>query len=807
MKKTFLFLLANLSAWGSYAQNDKSTISGTIMESPNTPVAFVTVILLDQDSSIAKLEYTGDDGKFSFTNVTPGEYMLKTNNMTYKPFVSKTFSLASGQALHYPVIQLEEIITELESIEVTATRPLVEVQPDKTVFNVQNSANAAGNDALELMRKAPGIVLDNNDNIILQGKSGVRIYIDGKPSYLSGDDLTSMLRNMSSDQIEKIEIITNPSARYEAEGNAGIINIVLKKNQNLGFNGKLSGLAGYSGYNRLNGSSNFNYRNERSNIYGNYTYHDFEGGGNTNLLKQLNGFELDQNQKYDWNNKGHDVRTGLDYFISDSQTFGAVFQGNFSSNNNSEYSRTPIGTIGSGTIDNILVAENRRNSHTDNMKLNLNYQIKGQNGQSFNLDADYGYYSMVRDGFQPNYYYNPEESDITDTRIFSDDMSTQIDIRTLKGDYETKMLNGKFSGGFKFSNINTTNRYGFFNHEGEQIRLDIDRSSDFDYTETIYAGYSSFAGKIGEKWSYNAGLRVEHTESHGILTSHKQTHDENVKRSYTNAFPSGGMALKLNDINSFSLNYSRRIKRPNYHHLNPFEFKIDELTFRRGNPFLNPQYTHNLQLTHAFMHKLNTTLSYSHTSDYFAQITEIAGEKSGMISQQNIADAATYSMNMSYNADFTKWWSIFTNLSAYHNSYATDYNSIDISLDATSYNIYLQHNFLLPADLKLEVSGWYNSPSIWGGTFETDAMWSMDMGVKHSFFDDKAMLSLSLQDIFKSQGWQGVSDYGGLRVNGNGQWDSRRIQIKLDINIGNQKVKKARNRNTGLEEESERLGN
>ncbi len=790
----------------TFAKNDSGTIAGKFIDESGEPAAFTTVILLDTDSSMIKVDYTTDLGEFKFSAIQPGKYRLKTSNIEFREYLGDFFELTAGDELTLTTITLSPAVTELQEVEVRAARPLVEIHPDKTVFNVSESINATSSDALEVLRKAPGVVLDNNDNIILRGKSGVIIYIDGKQTYLAGTDLIAMLRNMTADQIESIEIITNPSAKYDAAGSAGIINIKLKRDKNLGFNSTVSAQADLGQKNRYNTGINFNYRDKKSNLYGHYNYHDNEGLSYENYNKRINNFEMDQKSNDTWSHAGHDIRSGLDYFINDKHTVGTVLEGNFSNQGGTSYSRTPITNINMGGLESILVSDGYRNGTTDNLKINLNYQFKTAKGQNLSFDADYGYYSTERQNYLPNAYYNPGETEIIDERNYTDDQQTRIDIRTFKGDYETGLLNGRFSTGFKYSNVTTDNDYKFFFIDGENLVPDVDRTSQFFYTEMVYAAYGSYYGKIGEKTNYNLGLRVERTESDGQLESEKATADDDVVRSYTDFFPSGGISRNFNENNTVSVNYSRRIDRPNYQNLNPFEFKLDELTFRRGNPFLNPQYTHSFQITHSFRQKLNTGVTYSLTQDFFAQILDTAGVNGSLISEQNIADARNISLNTSYNTDITKWWSIFTNGTLYNASYQSTLERDEIDVDVTAFNFYLQNNFLLPKGFRMELSGWYNSPSVWGGTIRMNEMWSMDAGLKKSILDDRCNISMSVQDIFKSQQWSGVSNYNGLEFNAHGGWDSRRFRVKVDFKLGNQNVKKVRNRSTGLEEESKRIG-
>ncbi len=806
MKKNLLFgLIMSFAVVSGLAQSQNASIKGKLLTSEGEIVPFATVILLDKDSILVKADVTKEDGYYHFAGLDAGSYRVGVRDLQYRAYLTEPMGLKSGQHLEVPDITVQADVKELEGVQVTASKPLVDVQPNKTVFNVASSVNASGNDGMELLRKAPGVVIDNNDNIILQGKNGVRIYIDGKPSPLRGEDLVAMLRSMQSDQIESIEIITNPSAKYDAEGNAGIIDIKLKRDKNLGMNATLSG--NYSTGIRENYQTalNFNYRNKTTNFFGNYSWYDNEGEQFVRLNKQLNGNFLNQIGTITNDNSGHNFRGGVDYFINKKHTIGIVANGSITDRSINNVSSTPIGDLQTGEVAEILQANNLRNFETDNVNLNFNYQYKGEKGNSFNLDADYGYFWNDGNVYQPNQYFDPSGEVVQLERNFANDQLTRIDIKTLKGDYETNLAKGRLSAGFKYSNVNTENDFDFFNMIAEERIRDLTRSNAFSYKEKVSAAYTSYFRKLSDKFSVNAGLRVEHTESDGRLESTQENENDRVKRSYTDLFPSGGLTYQLDQSNKFSFNYSRRIDRPSYQDLNPFEFKLDELTFSRGNPFLNPQYTHSVQVTHTHKYKLNTTLAYSITNDFFAQVTDTTGTLGSLLEQRNIADATNISINVSYPFDVAKWWSAFGNFNLYHVTYDANFEGVEIDLDATAYNIYLQNNFILPKGIKLELSGWYNSPGIWGGTFVTESMWSLDLGVKKSIWQDRAQLRVGVSDIFKSQKWSGYSDYGGLRVDGNGGFDSRRLRLGFTYQLGNRQVKASRKRKTGMEEESKRI--
>jgi len=804
MKNLFTLLFALCVSITTFAQKGTGTISGKLLEDSGGPAAFVTLMLLDKDSTMVKADFSKDDGSFSFLNITPNEYKLQVSSIQYQGYSSEIFSLKEGETKNLPKISLTASVKELDEVQISASKPMIEIQPDKTVFNVASSPNASGSDGMELLRKSPGVIIDNNDNIILQGKNGVRIYIDGKPTQLSGEDLTAMLRGMQSDQIESIEIITNPSAKYEAEGNAGIINIVLKRDKNLGTNATIT-----AGYNvgvkdRMNGSLNLNHREKKVSLYGSFNYSDLAGWNHQKIDREQGGGFFYQAGDRIWTYDGYGYRTGADFYINKNHTIGVVINGNMSDGTWDSDSRTDMGDLTTGAINTILEANNERNRSTNSANSNINYQYKGDKGASLNIDVDYGYYFNTAYMYQPNEYLNPQSEELVFGEYFENDQTTQIDIKTAKLDYEVPLGKGKLSTGTKYSNIVTGNSFNQFDLNGPIAQIDTNRTSDFIYTEQVTAVYATYFTKLGEKVSLNAGVRMENTLSKGDLDSFLDVNDDLVERRYTDLFPSGGITYAMNKSNQFGINYSRRIDRPNYQDLNPFEFQLDQLTYEKGNPFINPQYTHNIQATHTFKSTINTKLSYSITNDFFAKVIEKVNDSTTLLQNQNLATTQNYGLNISAPYNITKWWSTYTSINLNRALYESELTTTNISLDVTTFNVFVQNNFMLPKGFKFELSGWYNSPSIWGGTFLINEMYSVNLGLKKSLFDKKANLTIGLNDIFYSQKWSGSSNYNDVDLKISGQADSRRFKVGFTYNIGNQNVK-SRRRQTGLEDEKSRI--
>jgi len=791
-----------LFAFGALGQD--ASITGILRDQNGESAPYVAVVLLNRDSAIIKTDISKDNGSFSFYQVKTGEYRVATSSLQFKPYLSRVFEYNGEQARSLGEVILDPTVTELKEVTVTAAKQMVEIHPDKTVFNIQGTINSAGNDGMDLLAKAPGIMLDNNDNLIVMGKSGVLIYVDGKRSQIRGDDLTAMLRSLRSENIESIEIITNPSAKYDAEGNAGIINIRMKRDANLGLNG--TAVIGYSRdlQNRYNAGITLNNRTRKLNVYGAYTFYDNAGEAHLDFDKRLNGFLLENHSRDVWHNIGQDLRAGADFFVSKNHTIGVLVNSSIIDRSNESNARTPI-TDSDGERE-LLIAKNNQSFDITNNNINLNYQFTGKKGSTLNMDADYGYYLNTSENYQPNFYFDDTGSNELSRNANKNERESRIDIRTLKADYEHALGKGKLGSGFKISSVVSDNVLMFFNQDMDdgQFVYDSSRSNLFNYDEEIMAFYLNYNAKLGKKIVLNAGLRTETTHSLGELVAKTQSEDDRVERRYMNLFPSAGITFEPDPKNKIGVSYSKRIDRPNYQNLNPFVFKLDELTFMKGNPFLKPQYTDNYQLTYSRNSKLNVIVSYSMTRDFFAQVLDTAGTKGSRMITRNLADGSNTAANISYPFDITKWWSMRGNMNVYYAQYNAILEGSKFSLDVVAYNLSVQSTLSFPHEWKMELSGWYNSPGIWRGTIKTSYMWSSTIGVRKPIFKN-GQLSASLNDIFNTQRWYIHSDYGGMKVDGTGRFSFRRFIIGFNYRFGNQKVKAARNRKSGLEEEKSRL--
>ncbi len=787
-------------------------ITGNVKDDQGKALSGATVALKKvKDSGLVKLAATNTSGQYSFTGINAGSYFVAVSYTGHVAKNSAAFDVSGTGDVTAPEVALTKASAQLKEVVVAARKPMVEVKADKTILNVEGSINSVGQDALDLLRKAPGVVVDKDDNLTLAGKNGVQVYIDGRPTPLSGKDLSEYLRTLQSSSIEAIEIITNPSAKYDAAGNAGIINIRLKKNKSYGTNGSIN-----AGFNqgitpKYNGGFSLNHRNKHVNLFGNYSYNDNTNENNINLRREVEDTLFDQRSKLNIDNRSHNFKAGMDYFLNKRSTIGVMANGSFSDMDMNNYSRTEISFIPNKQLDRVLIADNTNANKKNNVNANLNYRYADSTGHELNVDADYGAYRNKSDQYQPNFYYDPHGNFLY-SRIYDMYAPTDIDIYSIKADYEQNFRKGRLGLGGKTSFVESNNdfkRYDVDPASGFK-NLDVFRSNDFVYKENVNAGYVNYNRQF-KGFMIQAGLRVENTHATGRSRGIRQDNNGNLvdydstfTRDYTNLFPSAAITLNKKPMSQWSFTYSRRIDRPNYQNLNPFEFKLDEYTFQKGNTGLQPQYTNSFGVTHTYKYRLNTTLNYSHVKDIFAQLVDVTEKSKSFITQKNLANQDIVSLNISYPFQY-KWYSIFGNLNAYYSHYKADLG-VDrkVDLEVYAFTFFAQQSFRLGKGWTGEMSGWYSSPSIWQGTIKSSKIWSIDGGVQKTILKGNGNIKASVSDIFRTFKWRGTSNFAGQSTLASGNFESRQLKLNFTYRFGNSQVKAARQRKTGLEEETKR---
>ncbi|MFZ1528708.1 MAG: outer membrane beta-barrel family protein [Ferruginibacter sp.] len=804
-----LSLLVCMLATAMLVQAQK--ISGTIKKEGGESASAATIALVAAaDSAVIKFAAI-KNGAYQFNNIGAGKYLVKASHVGYQTvFIPVDVNTAEVSIAE---INLQKTAASLSGVTVSSSRPIIEVKADKTILNVEGTINATGNDGLELLRKSPGVMIDKDDNISLAGKNGVQVYVDGKPSPLSGADLANYLKSLQSSQMESIEIITNPSAKYEAAGNAGIINIKLKKNKSFGTNGSIN--AGYvqGFYPKFNGGLSLNHRNKKINVFGNYNYNNSKNRMEMNSVKSQLDTTFSQYNKMLMNNKTNGFKVGMDYFASAKSTIGVVVNGNIADMHFTTQGPMYFEEISTGNLVKVLRATNDNKMPRHNVNTNLNYRYVQKDGKELNLDADYGFFKIRSNQYQPNIYLNGDETLETGRVVYNMIAPTNIDILSFKADYEQNYKGGKLGLGGKTSFVNTDNDFQRYNVFGTVKDLDTAKSNRFDYKENINALYANYNRQFKKGIMIQFGLRVENTNLTGTSTGKKWDKDENAwknydssfTRGYTGLFPSASLTLNKNPMKQWTFTYSRRIDRPAYQDLNPFEFRLNEYTYMKGNTNLRPQYTNSFGITNIYKYKLTTTLNYSHVQDIFAQVPDTADKTKGFLYKNNLATQDIFALNINYPFQY-KWYSFFASLNSNYSHYQANLGggnrNVDLSVFALTY--YMQNSFKLGKGWTGELSGLYISPSVWQGMIRSGTMGFVDLGLQKTVFKNKGNVKLVASDIFQTMRWSGKTDFSGVQSRFWGGGEMPQFKVNFSYRFGNSQVRAARQRKSATEEEMKR---
>lgn len=801
----FSILLSFFCTLGLSAQTQ---VNGLVIDNSGVPLTYANIMLFSAvDSAFVKGEVAGEDGRFEFSGLKPGSFYCQVSMVGLSAKVTPAFEVNDQiGSLDLGTIVLSES-QDLEEVVVTANKAMIEVRADKLVFNVANSPAASGTNGLDLLAKAPGVTVDMDNNIQLLGKTGVQIYINGKPSRLSGQDLAMMLQNMNSDNIESVEIISNPSSKYEAEGNAGIININLKRNVALGLNGNLTSSFSQGIHSRFSNSLSMNYGGGKVNAYLAISRADQDIQDDFIDIKRQNNNALYLDSDEIKSSTSYNFSGGMDIALSKAHNIG--FSGNAILNQSNDHliSTTGISYPPNSEVDEVLLSQTILDQPSKNYNLNANYSWAIDEHSNFSSSISWGKFQKKGNTYQPNTFFEKDQSTEISTSNNAFDTDTDIDLFSSKLDYEKAWNKLTFSTGAKFSYISTDNRFDFFRVEELERIPDLSRSNDFTYLEKVLSAYAILDAGLGKFTNLSAGLRVENTTSRGKLISAFDVDNADVRRSYTDLFPNIGLSYDDKKTNAISISVGRRISRPNYQNLNPFESPLSELTAWKGNPFLNPSYTMNYQAVYAFMQKLTITGQFSETKGFVATLFEISGENSNIIIPRNISNTSSYGISASYPLEVNKYWEFVTFVNARRLAYNSNLGGGDISLRAITWNFRIQNNLKLPWGLFMDVTFMRYSDWIWRGSVRVEGNHYLDLGIRKDFFDKRLQIRLTGSDVLRSNSdYFYNGNYGGILLDGLRTFDHQRFGAGITWNFGNQKVKRVKKSKGAMDDELDRLG-
>ncbi len=799
-KITILLCLQLAGCLTCFAQ---TTLSGRVIDEQNKPVAFATVSLLSAvDSALVKGAISTGTGEYVLTGIGEGSYLLSASMMGYTKIWAGPIKVRAGENQSMPSLQLQETVEQLKAVTVVGQRPMIEQQADRMVVNVEGSILATGNSALEVLEKSPGVSVDQDGNISLNGKQGVTIMLDGKPTYLSSADVINMLKNMPSNALEQVELITNPSAKYDAAGNSGIINIKTKKGRSRGTHGSLTLGTGYGRYEKLNGGLTLNHRQNKINYFGTYNYglsrsfQDMLLEREAHTNQQNNFFNHQNHLLRNW--RGHSYKAGVDYFLNKKNTLGFMVNGSigtWGSDNNNQALHTIEGGQNERTISTLGDIDNSYRNTTLNLNYSRTFDLEGR---ELTFDVDFSNYRGSKSNFFNNSFrYFDSRTD--SVFLLRSESPSDINIWVAKLDHTLPVGKSKIEMGVKSSYVYSDNDARIERQENELAWQVWDKfTNDFLYRENINAAYASWNGAFG-KTTVMAGLRAEHTWYQGESVKN----DSVAQNQYVSLFPSLFLKRPLNEKNALGLSYSRRVDRPSYQDLNPFFSLLDVTTYSKGNPLLQPQFTHQVQLSHTFNKSIITNITYSITDGPMTQIIETEGLDAFMTTK-NLGTLTNWGVAVSLPVTVAKWWKMQNNLNAFHKKYIGRYMEQNLDVEQLSTNINIMNSFKLPSDFTAELSAFYRSPMIWG-IIQTKSMYSVNAGLQYSFWERDASLKLSATDIFRTQVFRGESLVGENSIKLESRRESRRLNLTFNYRFGNKESKPVGRKRGASSDEQDRI--
>ncbi|MGI4021884.1 MAG: TonB-dependent receptor domain-containing protein [Janthinobacterium lividum] len=798
MKTLYTFLLL-LICRIAFAQN--GNISGKILDQKQQPLIGASVLLLRlPDSTRVNGQATDENGAYLFSKINSGKYVVKTAMVGFATTYTKAFDF-TGTNLNLPILVLNEQKNTLKEVTVSSTLPQLEQKADRLVVNVEK-LNTAGDNALDVMKKAPGIRLDKDDNILFHGNGGVNVMIDGKMTYMSSLELSNYLKTLPANTVSKIELMSNPPASFDAAGTAGVINIILKRNKLQGFNGTVTALAGYGKYEKAYAGLNLNYNT------GKLSFFTRISDGYYNSFNRLTINRKVENEQYNLVNYWHpktkvaDATVGADYFISKKHTVGVLLKGYSSPDNTVATSNSAVFNGADQQISSVEMVNPQTNKyHKYNANLNYKFNIDTI-GQSLNIDADYITSKGGRNENFSNNYYLANGASAGNPILQRNTNAIGYDIYAIKADYVKPLSKTlRAEAGWKSSWVSTASNGQFDSLKIAGWIRDLRRSNDFRYQENINAAYFTMSKTLG-KLDLKVGLRAEQTNS----TVNSITTGDVVKRSYWQLFPTAFASYKLGEDHQFNASFSRRISRPSYSSLNPFIAYSDPYSARQGNPYLQPSLSQSIGFSYTYKSFQVLSLNYLRATAVINPIIYQNDQtKVSTTIDENLG--STNSLSASSAGSFNiikKWWNVDASVEAAYNKIQTQVQGSDYSSARFGWSVNANQNFILPNNYKIQFSGDYSSRNV-QGLFKTLPSYQLDLGGSKTLWNKNATISLKWHDMFNISRFRAVMQYNNVNTTWQNQWESRRITLSFTYKFGNMKIKTARDRKTGAGSEEGRM--
>ena len=796
-----ILLICNGSLFGQV------TLSGSVTGKDNKPAFELLILLYSSDTILIKTEVIDEAGLFQF-QVTDGErYFLQVTADEYVTYFSETITVNGPTSVAEIKLQVKE--SNLGEVEVVAKKPYLERQPGKLILNVENSINSTGSSAFELLEKAPAVRINNNDVITLSGKSGIVVQIDGKSLPMSGTDLGNYLRGIPSSSIEKIELISNPSSKYDAAGSA-IINIKLKKDTRLGTNGTIAAGYGQGVYPKTNAGISLNHRSKRINVYGSYNYAYRKAFNHLVLERRFyqndtfqGAYIQDNYLKFPFNN--HIARAGIDFNINKKNSIGLVVNGITNQFKQEGFNSSDV----QGPDATNVSAFETTNDSKDiwySGSANFNYKrILDTIGSEWTVDLDYAAYGNNTQQLFTTRYYNLDHNEYQPAYLLGGDIVGNLSIYSVKTDLHKELGKDRsLDAGLKSSYVIADNNLQFFDRSSGASIYDSTKSNHFIYKENINAAYASYTQKLG-KWMLQLGLRAEHTAVSGHQLVYNVTNDT----SYLQLFPTAYLSYQLNDKNSIEISYARRIDRPGYDQLNPFKFYLDPSTYKEGNPYLRPQTTHVIEIAHLWNNSIYTQLGAARTLNNITEVIapSLTQENITVQTNTNLESAEIIYFNASVPVPITKWWTSTNNLNSYVALYSGNVANTTINRQGSvAFNVQTSNSFTIGKTWTLEVNADYRSKELYAFD-RIDDIWSFGIGAQKKIMQNRGTIRLNVTDMFYTNvttanvTFTDYTEYFDVRR------ETRVATLSLTYKFGNASVAANRRRSGGADDLKSRVNN
>ena len=790
----------------SISLNAQSTysVTGSIFDADGAPMAYANVLLLKaSDSTLVKGTIATEDGKYKIDNIQSGNFLIQGSMIGYKSSNSKPFKLNSDYEVEAISMSSFEA---LEEVVLVAKKQLYEQKVDRMVINVESSIVSSGSTALEILERSPGVLVNRQSNSIsLAGKEGVVMMMNGKISYVPVSSLVQILEGMSADSIESIELITTPPANFDAEGNAGFINIVLKKRADLGLNGSYSLSAGYGKGETTNNNLNFNYRKNKINLFGSYSYsndlRDQFISTSREYIDDNNFIFTETVTNRDPRQRNHNMRLGIDIQATTKTIVGVLLNG-FDNRWSMDAFNESFDTE-NGVPTSFVDLDNTEINHKKHFGANFNIKHDFSKDKFISFDLDYLSYNFNNPTDYVNKFYD-ENREFISEELLRSRKDTPLDTWVSKFDYSNKIndkINVEFGG--KLIKNNFENDVSVEDFVGNNWVIDPSLTNKSNLDEKIYAGYVSSDYNLSEKISIKFGLRFEYTDT--FLET--DTDGAVVDRQYGQWFPSVFFNKNFSDDLSMNLSYSRRITRPTFNDLAPFVIFFDPNTFLSGNASLQPGISNSVK--YALNYKSYFfSLQYTNEDSSIAIFQETIDEETGRLifEASNLDYTRTFSTTLGFPLKISSWWKTQNNMTYNYQKVRTFYNEEPVELSLGNFSANSTHTFKISEKLSAELSGFYNGPSFFGAA-EYDEIYGVNFGLQQNLGDKWGNIKFAIADILDSVKFSGGTDLPEQNIRTRNTFDfrNRTFTLTYSRNFGNQKLQAKRDRETGSEEERRRV--